>query len=143
VFFAPRDNPQIAGVIFAEHGEHGSSAAPIAKHAMETFFAKKEGRPLPPPLKPQAPTTPPVVDEPRIAGQQGSPGSQGAQGSTGAEGSQGSAPGARVPDGLPATPPDRGALVSPANPVNPVNPMNPVNPFHLLNFLNLVNPLNS
>ena len=23
VFFAPRDNPQIAGVVFVEHGEHG------------------------------------------------------------------------------------------------------------------------
>ena len=49
VFFAPRDNPQIAGVVFVEHGGHGGvTAAPIAKHVMETFFAKKEGRPLPP-----------------------------------------------------------------------------------------------
>ena len=55
VFFAPRDNPQIAGVVFAEHAEHGASAAPIAKHALETFFAKRDGRPLPPPLKPQTP----------------------------------------------------------------------------------------
>ena len=47
VFFAPYDNPQIAGVIFAEHAEHGYSGAPIAKHVMETFFAKQEGRPLP------------------------------------------------------------------------------------------------
>ena len=59
VFFAPRDNPQIAGVVFAEHAEHGASAAPIAKHALETFFAKREGRPLPPPLKPQTPPPPP------------------------------------------------------------------------------------
>jgi penicillin-binding protein 2 len=50
VFFAPRDNPQIAGVVFAEHAEHGANAAPIAKHAMETFFAKQDGLPLPPPL---------------------------------------------------------------------------------------------
>jgi penicillin-binding protein 2 len=67
VFFAPRDNPQIAGVVFTEHAEHGSSAAPIAKHAMETFFAKREGRPLPPPLPSQAP--PPVprpIDEPAL-----------------------------------------------------------------------------
>jgi penicillin-binding protein 2 len=48
VFFAPRDNPQIAGVVFLEHGVHGSNAASIAKHVMDTFFAKKEGRPLPP-----------------------------------------------------------------------------------------------
>ncbi len=47
VFFAPRENPQIAGVVFAENGEHGSTAAPIARHALETFFAKREGRPLP------------------------------------------------------------------------------------------------
>ena len=47
VFFAPRDNPQIAGMIMAEHSEHGPNAAPIAKHLIETFFAKKEGRPLP------------------------------------------------------------------------------------------------
>jgi penicillin-binding protein 2 len=47
VFFAPYDNPQIAGVIFAEHAEHGYLGGPIAKHVMETFFAKKEGRPLP------------------------------------------------------------------------------------------------
>jgi penicillin-binding protein 2 len=55
VFFAPRDNPKIAGVVFAEHGLHGSSAAPIAKHVIETYFAKAEGRPLPP-----SPLTPPV-----------------------------------------------------------------------------------
>jgi penicillin-binding protein 2 len=47
VFFAPRDNPQIAGVVFAEHAEHGSSAAPIAKYAMETYFAKLDGQPMP------------------------------------------------------------------------------------------------
>ena len=47
VFFAPRDNPEIAGVIFAEHAVHGYLAAPIARHVMETSFAKKDGRPLP------------------------------------------------------------------------------------------------
>ncbi len=47
VFFAPRDNPQIAGIVFAEHALHGSSAAPIAKYVMETFFAKQDGKPLP------------------------------------------------------------------------------------------------
>jgi penicillin-binding protein 2 len=58
VFFAPRDNPQIAGVVFAEHAEHGSSAAPIAKHAMATFFAKRDGLPLPPPPSAPAPAAP-------------------------------------------------------------------------------------
>ena len=47
LFFAPRDNPEIAGMMFAEHAEHGYLAAPIAKYVMETYFAKKEGRPLP------------------------------------------------------------------------------------------------
>jgi penicillin-binding protein 2 len=47
VFFAPRDNPEIAGVIFGEHNEHGATSAPVAKHVLETYFAKKEGRPLP------------------------------------------------------------------------------------------------
>ena len=58
VFFAPHDKPEIAGVIFAEHAEHGYLGAPIAKYAMETYFAKKEGRPLPSlPPKPVAPAT--------------------------------------------------------------------------------------
>jgi len=48
VFFAPRDNPVIAGVVLLEHGVHGSNAALVAHHVMETYFAKKEGRPLPP-----------------------------------------------------------------------------------------------
>jgi penicillin-binding protein 2 len=62
VFFAPRDNPRIAGVVFAEHGEHGSSAAPIAKHVMETFFAKEDGLPVPSPPAPPVNTVPaPVV----------------------------------------------------------------------------------
>jgi penicillin-binding protein 2 len=47
VFFAPRDNPQIAGVIFAEHGGASGSATPIARHVLETFFAKRDGLPLP------------------------------------------------------------------------------------------------
>jgi penicillin-binding protein 2 len=47
VFFAPRDNPEIAGVIFAEHAGGSGFSLPIAKHAIETYFAKKEGLPLP------------------------------------------------------------------------------------------------
>jgi penicillin-binding protein 2 len=60
VFFAPRDNPEIAGVIFGEHNEHGYLGAPIAKHVIETYFAKKEGRPLPV-LAPKAPAMPPAT----------------------------------------------------------------------------------
>jgi penicillin-binding protein 2 len=47
VFMVPRDNPELAGVIFAEHAEHGYLAAPIARHTIETYYAAKEGRPLP------------------------------------------------------------------------------------------------
>jgi penicillin-binding protein 2 len=47
VFFAPRDHPTIAGVIFLEHGIHGGNAASVAHHVLDTFFAKQEGRPLP------------------------------------------------------------------------------------------------
>jgi penicillin-binding protein 2 len=75
VFFAPRDNPQIAGVVFAEHAEHGASAAPIAKHALETFFAKREGRALPPPLKPQTPPPPPR--EERVVTENSAPATRG------------------------------------------------------------------
>lgn len=57
VFFAPDRGatPEIAGVVFAEHAEHGYLGAPIAKFAMETYFAKKEGKPLPEWPKPAAP----------------------------------------------------------------------------------------
>jgi penicillin-binding protein 2 len=49
VFFAPRDKPEIAGVVFLEHGLHGPNAASVTYHVLDTFFAKKEGRPVPPP----------------------------------------------------------------------------------------------
>ena len=57
VFAAPADDPQIAGVVFAEHADHGYLAAPIARHALDTFFAKREGR-QPPSLPPAAPARP-------------------------------------------------------------------------------------
>ncbi len=49
VFFAPKDDPKIAGVVFLEHGIHGGNAARVAHHILETFFAKQDGKPLPPP----------------------------------------------------------------------------------------------
>jgi penicillin-binding protein 2 len=65
VFFAPKDNPQIAGVVFGEHNEHGYFNAPIARHIIATYFAKKEGKPLPAfvpnPLLPPAPIAEPDV----------------------------------------------------------------------------------
>ncbi|HEY3157436.1 MAG TPA: penicillin-binding protein 2 [Vicinamibacterales bacterium] len=53
VFFAPRDNPEIAGVVFLEHGVHGPNAARVARHILATFYAKKLGTPLPPPPTPK------------------------------------------------------------------------------------------
>jgi len=61
VFFAPRDNPEIAGVVFTEHGEHGTNAALISRHILETYFAKKEGRPLPTFKPPPPPAPKPAV----------------------------------------------------------------------------------
>jgi penicillin-binding protein 2 len=49
VFFAPKEDPKIAGVVFLEHGIHGGNAARVAHHILETFFAKQDGKPLPPP----------------------------------------------------------------------------------------------
>jgi len=49
IFFAPRDNPTIAGVVFLEHGIHGPNAASVAHHILATYFAKQDGKPVPPP----------------------------------------------------------------------------------------------
>ncbi len=57
VFFAPKENPEVAGVVFVEHGATSGAATPIVRHVMDTYFAKKEGRPLPK-LPPPAPTIP-------------------------------------------------------------------------------------
>ena len=74
VFFAPRDEPVLAGVIFAEHSEHGYLGAPIAKHVIETYFAKQDGRPLPvfkgpgqPAPAVPVPEEPPVDDDQPVA----------------------------------------------------------------------------
>jgi penicillin-binding protein 2 len=75
VFFAPRDNPEIAGVIFGEHNEHGYLGAPIARHVIETYFAKKEGKPLPvltpknqAPAQPEFdPDSPPALEPVEVA----------------------------------------------------------------------------
>ena len=66
VFFAPKDNPEVAGVVFVEHGASSGAATPIVRHVMNTYFAKKEGRPLPK-LAP-APPTPPALTRSTPAG---------------------------------------------------------------------------
>ena len=55
----PKDNPELAGVVFSEHGEHGYFSATVAKHVIETYFAQKDGLPLPV-LTPPVPVSPPV-----------------------------------------------------------------------------------
>lgn len=71
IFAAPAGNPEIAGVVFAEHSDHGYLAAPIARHALETFFAKRDGRPLPappiPPVPAPVPAPPPAPEPPPVA----------------------------------------------------------------------------
>ncbi len=62
VFMVPRDNPELAGVVFAEHSEHGYLAAPIARHVIETYYAEKDGTPLP-----QLPSTPGAPFQPLAA----------------------------------------------------------------------------
>ncbi len=47
VFMTPKDNPELAGVIFVEHGEHGYCGATIAKHIIQTYYAQRDGLPLP------------------------------------------------------------------------------------------------
>src|SRR4029079_12004794 len=67
VFMAPRDNPEIAGVVFTEHGEHGSSSAMVAKHISETSFAHRYVRPFPV----LTPPPPPVTTPARVAATNG------------------------------------------------------------------------
>jgi penicillin-binding protein 2 len=58
-FYAPRTEPEISGVVMAEHGGYGAdSAVPIAKFVLDTYFAKKAGKPLP--VWPAAAPPPPV-----------------------------------------------------------------------------------
>ena len=63
VFFAPTgEAPELAGVVLAEHAEHGYLAAPIARHVMATYVAKREGRPLPRFPQPVAPAPATTVE---------------------------------------------------------------------------------
>jgi cell division protein FtsI/penicillin-binding protein 2 len=66
VFFAPKDNPVLAGVIFAEHAEHGYLGAPIAKHLIATYYAKQESQPLPVFPAPGPPVPTPSEEVPAV-----------------------------------------------------------------------------
>jgi penicillin-binding protein 2 len=45
VGFAPKDRPRLAWAVFVQNGGHGgTTAAPIARAVLETFFAKQELR---------------------------------------------------------------------------------------------------
>ncbi len=59
VFAAPAGAPEIAGVVFGEHNEHGYLSAPIARQVIETYFAKQQGQPRPTlPVPPRQRTVP-------------------------------------------------------------------------------------
>ena len=60
VFMVPKDNPEIAGAVFAEHAEHGYFSATVAKHIIETYFAQRDGLPLPVLPPPPPPAAAPV-----------------------------------------------------------------------------------
>jgi len=68
VFMAPKDNPELAGVVFSEHGEHGYFSATVAKHVIETYFAQRDGLPMPALPVPPPPPTPPVRAAATVAG---------------------------------------------------------------------------
>ena len=55
--------------MFTEHGEHGTTAALITRHVLETYFAKKEGRPLPVFKAPVKPAPKPAAIVTQGAGQ--------------------------------------------------------------------------
>lgn len=76
IFYAPQDEPEVAGVVFTENSEHGYLSAPIAKHVLETYFAKKEGRPLPS----LVPAVPVIPTEPAVAAASTAGGNTGAGG---------------------------------------------------------------
>ncbi|MDP7693163.1 MAG: penicillin-binding transpeptidase domain-containing protein [Vicinamibacterales bacterium] len=61
VFAAPAGAPEIAGVVFGEHNESSGLSAEVARHVMETYFAKKDGSPRPVLPLPPLPATPQVV----------------------------------------------------------------------------------
>ena len=61
VFMTPRENPELAGVVFAEHAEHGSEGASIARHIIETYYAQRDGQPLPTLTVPSAVPSPAPV----------------------------------------------------------------------------------
>ena len=50
-------------MVFSEHGEHGYFSATVAKHVIETYFAQRDGLPLPV----LAPPPPPAVTPVRVA----------------------------------------------------------------------------
>jgi len=72
VFMVPKDNPELAGVVFSEHGEHGYFSATVAKHVIETYFAQRDGLPLPV-LPPPTPAAPAPVRVAAVTGPGGTP----------------------------------------------------------------------
>jgi len=48
VGLAPRRNPEIVVAVLLEHGQHGASAAPIAREVIRAYYEKKQRGPRPP-----------------------------------------------------------------------------------------------
>jgi len=66
VGFAPIDNPEIVVATIAEHACHGSSAAPIARAVIDTYFKKQRGIPLEESGEDKAPKPVRVIASPHV-----------------------------------------------------------------------------
>ena len=62
VGYAPRENPEIAVAVIAEHSCHGTAAAPIVRDVIEAYFDKKN-----------PPENIPVLEKPPIVGKKAKP----------------------------------------------------------------------
>lgn len=60
VGFAPRRNPEVVVCVLLEHGEHGASAAPLAREVIRAYYDKKRGKPINGPLQTAAAASQPA-----------------------------------------------------------------------------------
>ncbi|MFM8313224.1 MAG: penicillin-binding transpeptidase domain-containing protein [Deltaproteobacteria bacterium] len=65
VGYAPRENPEIAVAVIAEHSCHGTSAAPIVRDVIEAYFDKKNP-PTPDPTEVKSKEDNPSVTEKKL-----------------------------------------------------------------------------
>ncbi|MGH9789440.1 MAG: penicillin-binding protein 2 [Candidatus Acidiferrales bacterium] len=67
VALAPRRNPEIVVVVLLEHGQHGASAAPIAREVVRAYYEKKARGPRPPAAAGEAARVRPVAAHPNAS----------------------------------------------------------------------------